>query len=81
VTRLTTALIDTKTDKATGVVVGITGPWGSGKSSILNLVSLEIRRTAPKALVLPFDPWLISGRNDLISEFLFRRARQRERVD
>jgi predicted KAP-like P-loop ATPase len=66
VTRLTTALIDTNTGKATGIVVGITGAWGSGKSSVLNLVSLEVQRTAPQAVVVRFDPWLVSGRNDLI---------------
>ncbi len=70
VTRLTTALIDTNTGKATGIVVGITGAWGSGKSSVLNLVSLEVQRTAPQAVVVRFDPWLVSGRNDLIGEFL-----------
>ena len=32
--RLVSALINEKTDRATGIVVGIVGEWGSGKSSI-----------------------------------------------
>jgi predicted KAP-like P-loop ATPase len=51
-------------------VIGITGPWGSGKSSILNLLRENLKATYPDAIVVSFDPWLISGRNDLISEFI-----------
>lgn len=68
--RLTAALINENTRRATGVVIGITGPWGSGKSSILNLLREHIETTYEDALVVPYDPWLVSGRNDLISEFI-----------
>ena len=40
--RLASALISRTTGKATGVVIGITGPWGSGKSSILNLLQERV---------------------------------------
>jgi KAP-like P-loop domain-containing protein len=43
---------------------------GSGKSSILNLLSEAIKERHQHALVVRFDPWLISGRNDLISAFI-----------
>ena len=33
VRRVASALVDRKTGKSRGVVVGVTGPWGSGKSS------------------------------------------------
>jgi energy-coupling factor transporter ATP-binding protein EcfA2 len=68
--RLASALINPETKKSTGVVVGITGPWGSGKSSLLNLLREHIQEKYPDALVISFDPWLVSGRNDLIAEFL-----------
>ena len=68
--RLMDALIDPRTRRATGVVIGITGEWGSGKSSILNLLSEAIKDRHTDALVVRFDPWLISGRNDLISAFI-----------
>jgi len=70
VQKLANALIDPATKRATGVAIGITGQWGSGKSSILNLLKSDIRERYPDAAVISFDPWLISGRNDLISQFL-----------
>ena len=51
------------------MVVGVTGPWGSGKSSIINLLRERLKAIHPGTVVISFDPWLISGRNDLISEF------------
>ena len=35
-----------------------------GKSSTLNLVAERIQRDHKNAVVVRFDPWLISGRND-----------------
>jgi hypothetical protein len=68
--RLTNALIDSSAGRSTGIVIGITGQWGAGKSSILNLLRTHIAQQYPDAVVISFDPWLISGRNDLISQFL-----------
>lgn len=68
--RLASALVNPATKKSTGVVVGIAGPWGSGKSSILNLLQEHLREKYEDALIVRFDPWLVSGRNDLIAEFL-----------
>jgi len=36
----------------------------------LNLLDDYIAENYPEAIVVRFDPWLISGRNDLISEFI-----------
>jgi hypothetical protein len=68
--RLADAVITRTTNKATGIIIGITGPWGSGKSSILNLLANRIKESHPETIVVRFDPWLISGRNDLIGEFI-----------
>jgi hypothetical protein len=70
VRRLADALIDKPTTKSRGIAIGVTGAWGSGKSSVLNLLRQHIKETYPQALVVSFDPWLVSGRNDLISEFI-----------
>jgi len=70
VRRLADALIDKSTKKSRGIAIGVTGAWGSGKSSVLNLLRQHIKETCPQALVVSFDPWLVSGRNDLISEFI-----------
>lgn len=69
VRRIADGLIDSKTSRATEVTVGLDGPWGSGKTSILNLLQEEIESRHPKALVVRFDPWLVAGREDLIAEF------------
>jgi predicted KAP-like P-loop ATPase len=68
--RLGEAVISRRTEKATGLILGITGPWGSGKSSILNLLANHLKEAHPDTIVVRFDPWLISGRNDLIGEFI-----------
>jgi hypothetical protein len=68
--RLTLALVNSSTGKSTGLVIGITGPWGSGKSSILNLLHEHLKGMYEDALIVRFDPWLVSGRDDLIAEFL-----------
>jgi len=57
--------------KATGLIVGVEGEWGSGKSSILNMLKEELglRKEYGAPLVMRFDPWLISTRDDLIAHF------------
>ena len=69
VERLAAALVNAKKHMSTGVVIGITGSWGSGKSSILNLLHEFIEKSYQDTIVVRFDPWLVSGRNDLIREF------------
>jgi hypothetical protein len=68
--RLVRTLISEKTRKATASVVGLAGSWGSGKSSVLNFVEEQILLEYPQAIVVRFNPWLVSGRNDLVKEFL-----------
>lgn len=49
-----------------GYVIGVTGAWGSGKSSVLNMVA---ERIADDAAVVRFDPWLFAGADDLVVRF------------
>jgi predicted KAP-like P-loop ATPase len=53
-------------------VIGLCGPWGSGKSSVLNLLvaELEKSRKKDKPLVLHFNPWWFSGQDRLLQAFL-----------
>jgi hypothetical protein len=68
-------------DASEGCVVGILGPWGSGKTSLVNLVRNEL--TAPPGLVvLEFNPWMFSGTDELLERFFFELAAQfRSRTD
>lgn len=50
-------------------VVGIYGPWGSGKSTILNFVEYFLEGQDDPPLVIRFNPWWFSGQADLIRKF------------
>lgn len=49
-----------------GYVMAIQGPWGSGKTSVLNLVAQELRTDT---VILRFNPWLFTGSEQLIAQF------------
>ena len=54
--------------KSTGFVVGLTGIWGLGKSSVLKLLSLHLSSMS-NVIVITFNPWLFRGRDELISAY------------
>jgi predicted KAP-like P-loop ATPase len=39
------------------LVAGVEAPWGSGKTSFLNLVRNDVAKINKDALVLPYCPW------------------------
>lgn len=51
-----------------GFVLGLAGPWGSGKTSILNLVD-ERLSDRTNVETIRFNPWLFSGTEQLVSRF------------
>ncbi|WP_170330208.1 P-loop NTPase fold protein [Ruegeria arenilitoris] len=60
-----------ETTRATGAVVGLTGPWGSGKTFALDWIEKAIREDEDeKLLLVRFDPWRASGRDDLLVFFI-----------
>lgn len=50
------------------VVIGIEGPWGSGKTSFVNLVLGELKKE-DSSIIVSFNPWNFSGQNELIVDF------------
>jgi predicted KAP-like P-loop ATPase len=50
-----------------GIVMAVNGPWGSGKSTILNFVLYYLQHdfTDPNVVVIRFNPWWFPGREDL----------------
>ena len=54
-------------DATHGLVVGVFGPWGSGKTSFINLARPEFHRAGVP--VLDFNPWLFSGADQLVGRF------------
>ena len=62
-----------KFDSSDGLVVGLYGKWGSGKTSVVNMALNEIenlaREDTDKPLVVKFSPWNYSDKSNLISLF------------
>ena len=51
------------------VVFGLTGPWGSGKTSMVELIIEELKEQSPEWRVARFTPWATSDATSLMSEF------------
>lgn len=55
-------------DASEGSVVGVFGPWGSGKTSFMNLARKGFEDE--EVPVLDFNPWLFSGAEQLVERFI-----------
>ena len=53
------------------LTIGIVGKWGSGKTSFINMV-LENFKGNDNYIVIKFNPWNISSRKQLISDFFLQ---------
>nr|WP_087574456.1 P-loop NTPase fold protein [Sphingomonas sp. CDS-1] len=59
-----------------GFVVGLHGPWGAGKSTVLNFIEAFIKKHSEEGAegynsisLIRFEPWIVSGHQDLIAAF------------
>jgi KAP family P-loop domain len=62
-------------DATQGAVVGLWGPWGVGKTSLLHMIA-ESLADEPAVPVAHFNPWLFSGAEQLTGRFLSEIAAQ-----
>ena len=55
-----------------GLVMAINGPWGAGKSSLLNFVKFELQTVGEDAcpIIIDFNPWWFNGRDQLATQLL-----------
>ncbi|WHA39736.1 KAP family P-loop NTPase fold protein [Agrobacterium larrymoorei] len=52
-----------------GMVIGIEGPWGSGKTSLLNFLQMELSKLdRDKLHVITLAPWLTGDTGNLVGE-------------
>lgn len=67
-----------------GLVIGLFGKWGTGKTSILNIVVNEINILAEdsgdKPIIVKFSPWNYADKDNLISLF-FRVLKNKLDID
>jgi hypothetical protein len=63
-----------KVDAAEGAVVGVLGPWGSGKTSFINLARTHLE--SENWTILDFNPWMFSGVGQLVDSFFAELASQ-----
>lgn len=61
-------------DASEGLVVGVIGAWGSGKTSFINLARSEFDTAGVP--VLDFNPWMFSGAEQLVDWFFTEVAAQ-----
>ena len=62
--------------RKSGFTIAVTGPWGSGKTSILNLTAEILKKE--NIPVVHFDPWLFSSSPELVGAFFAEVAEQLE---
>ncbi|TYA71934.1 KAP family P-loop NTPase fold protein [Seonamhaeicola marinus] len=67
--RISDEIFQSKTNEAIGF--GITGEWGSGKTSFLNLLKREIdnKNSEKDFIIIDFNPWLNLGVESIIQDF------------
>lgn len=56
-------------------VIGITGHWGSGKSSFLNLINTKVDDRVIH-VIFDFKPWLSSSANNIITDFFSQLSKE-----
>ena len=61
-------------DASEGVVTGVLGPWGSGKTSFVNLVRPHLKKAGIE--ILDFNPWMFSGTEQLVESFFVELSAQ-----
>src|SRR5712691_12357432 len=54
-----------------GVVIAVNGPWGSGKSSAINLILFHLKELIEleKLKIIRFSPWWLSGTEAITAAF------------
>lgn len=61
--------------RGAGFVIAVTGSWGDGKTSVLNMAIEQLQQRRSAELVR-FNPWLFSGAEDLLARFFSEVAAQ-----
>lgn len=53
-----------------GLVVGVEGTWGSGKTFVISQIKAVLAENADQPIVVEFNPWVVSGSDSLVEAML-----------
>ena len=56
-------------DSKENFVIGLYGKWGSGKTSIINMMVEEILKGGERPVIIKFEPWNFTNKDSLITQF------------
>jgi len=74
--RLGKSILSTNTKN--GFSIGLYGPWGSGKSSVVNMIIEEIKESTKgnEPVIMYFNPWNFSSTNQLLQQYFIMLANE-----
>lgn len=50
-------------------IISLEGEWGSGKTTLINFIKNDLKKEKEKVEILDFNPWLITGIEQIIKVF------------
>lgn len=56
------------------LTIGLYGRWGSGKTSLLNMIFENVEKIDDSVAIIRFDPWLCSDPRQLVTQFFKQMA-------
>lgn len=56
-------------DSSEAFTIGLYGVWGSGKTSVINMVTETVEELNPDIIIVKFNPWLCSDSKQLVTQF------------
>lgn len=71
--QIATTISNRKSDE--GIVIGLYGAWGEGKTSVLNFIATELQLNKD-VLTVKFNPWRYQGENMLLTQFFTLLAKE-----
>ncbi|AZB28442.1 KAP family P-loop NTPase fold protein [Chryseobacterium balustinum] len=71
---IASGLVNSFKDNNESIVIGLSGNWGSGKSTLVNFIVQEIEKLSKsedqEVIVVRFNPWMFTGQKELQNIFL-----------
>jgi len=71
VKRIANSIINSNIDTTNSFTISIEGKWGSGKTSLVNLIKNDIKKNdiEKKVVVMEFNPWIVNDFEQLVEYF------------